>query len=571
MRKRLMKNLLVIVLLSVLMVLVLGMAVFYNDQAQRADMQLSDEADFVANSLMNTDDPVAYLKTVDPNPGYGGRITYYAADGTILYDTYGMAGGPDDFAAQPELRDARETGSGKSTRYSENHGSYSMFHARRLDDKSIVRLALPLQHVFDLMLSILPATLVVAVVAILVCALIARRMTKKIVLPINALNLDDPLSNDVYDEMVPLLARLDLQRKQIQENMRQLAQKQREFDAIIDNISEGLLVLDANENVVSISDSALKIFQVKREDVMGRNIRYCDDSPTVQNLMTRARGGNYSDAFYVRKQYESEFFIMCNPVKNEGAVAGYILLILDITYARETERMRREFSTNVSHELKTPLTSIAGYAEIIMNGIVKPEDTAGFARRIYDESMLLKELISNIMLLSKLDDKGDAMPFEEVDMLDIVHKACGQRQELAKDKGVELTVTGEHVMLRGIPSLLELTVSNLVENGILYNRPEGKVNVDVHRDAGHVVLTVSDTGIGIPEEHRARVFERFYRVDASRGRYIMGSGLGLAIVKHCVRLHDAELTLESETGVGTTITITFRDLKQAPKLEGPAD
>lgn len=560
MRRRITTSLITIAMISILIVIFLGMVFLHANYTSEAKIRLKDEAVFVSASLMQAADPISYLRETDPNPGYGGRMTYIRADGEVLYDTY-MQAGVDlgNHGDRPEVRDALAHGEGQSVRYSQLEGIDTIYQALLLPNGNVLRLSISKQNIRQSIIRLIPADLIGIGTALILSILLARYLTRRIVAPINALDLDAPLREVAYDELLPLLTRIDRQNQQIYEDMEQLEEQQRRFNAVVDHMQEGLILLDAGQHAFIINRSARQHFHASAES-LGRHILEINDSAAMRGLMLRATAEKYCDAIYAQEETGKEFFIMCNPVRESGPLLGFVLIILDITFARETERMRREFSSNVSHELKTPLTSISGYAEIMMNGIAKEEDMRRFARRIHEECARLRDLIDGVMLLSQLDESGDALPFEDVKLLSLVRQEVDKLQPLALQHDVDIQLSGTPVSMRAIPHLMEEMVRNLVENGILYNRPGGKVFVRVTDLGDHATLTVADTGIGILEEAQSRVFERFFRTERSRSKHSGGTGLGLAIVKHCARLHGAEITLESKEGVGTTIQVLFNKL-----------
>lgn len=566
MRGKITKSMLTIALISIVLYMLLGTLMIFGLYIYQAQDDLKGESKFVAGSLAQADDPAAYLRAVDPNPEYGGRMSLIDPAGNVLYDTF-MGEGITfmDDADRPELQEARDTGAGQSVRYSQTQSAIMIFHSTLLPDGNVLRLATPITAIWAAVLRLLPISLIAVAIVFVLTIIISRKMTRQIVRPINAINLDQPLDSVAYDELVPLLARLDRQKQQIATQLQESEEQRKRFITVVDHMQEGMLMLDAEQHVLVVNKSALHMLDAD-SSIIGKPVLNCCDSPAMRGLMLRASGEKYCDAIYSPTHKDKEYFIMCNPVKEGGTLFGYVLVILDITFARETERMRREFSSNVSHELKTPLTSISGYAEIMMNGLAQPEDMTLFAERIYQESARLKNMVSGIITLSKLDDSGDALPFEDVDLYALAKEETQHYQKLAQENEVLLSCEGERAVLRAIPHLLRETVANLVENAIRYNRPGGSVVVSVHKQGDAVTLTVADTGIGIPPDEQARVFERFFRTEKSRSTNLGGTGLGLAIVKHSARLHNADVELISEEGVGTTIRLRFQVLAPAQSV-----
>jgi two-component system phosphate regulon sensor histidine kinase PhoR len=381
-------------------------------------------------------------------------------------------------------------------------------------------------------------------------------LTKKIFLPLNNLNLEDPLSNDVYDELSPLLIRMAKQNDQIKSQFKKLKEQKEEFNAITENIREGIIVLNNKGLILFINKSAADIFNVSTQDIINKHILTLDRSITLQKAIETAMGGHlFEDIFAIG---ENSFNLLASPVKDEVVVKGVILFILDVTEKQSAEKMRREFAANVSHELKTPLTSILGYAELMKSGMVKPEDISEFSDRIYNEARHLIDLIEDVIRISRLDEKNVQLPFEEIDLLELAKETVGRLSSLAQQKRIKLSVGGDNAIIFGVRQILEEMIYNLCDNAIKYNYENGKVDVNVKTFSDQVVLTVADNGFGIPREHQSRVFERFYRIDKSHSRETGGTGLGLSIVKHSAEFHNAKIRLMSKPGKGTTITVIFR-------------
>jgi len=553
MRKKINRFLLLLSAVSLLVFAILMMGVLYGVMTDRLRQEQKNEAAYMAQGIRAAGDPIAYLARVENVNST--RLTLIAPGGAVLFDSVADASQMENHAGRPEVAAAFAAGEGMSTRSSDTVGTETLYYAVKLSDGNVLRLADTQSSVWGILWRMVPALLGTLAVTIAVSVLLARAMTQNIVAPLNTLDLNDPLDNDVYDEISPLLSRLEAQRRQIEKQMKELTARSDEFGAIANNMREGLLVLNAQGIILTINRSAQRLFRADSVGCTGRHVLTVDRSLKLQSAVEQAARGVHAEQ--IMQLNGRSYQLIASPVRERSAVAGIVVLILDITEREEQERMRREFSANVSHELKTPLTSISGYAEIMKSGIVRPEDMASFAARIYDESTRLVALVEDIIRLSRLDEGGGELPFEDVDLFALARNVGERLQNVAAAQQVALTVSGEPAVVHGVPQVLEEILYNLSDNGIRYNKPGGGVALTVLPGEEDVRVTVADTGIGIPPEHQSRVFERFYRVDQSHSKATGGTGLGLAIVKRGALLHDARITLESTVGKGTTVTIVF--------------
>ena len=553
MQKTVNRYLVLLSLVSVLLLTLLALGVFYGVLSAQLRTEQRSEAGYVMAGMRLLGDE-AYLnqvRQVDET-----RLTLIAADGTVLYDSEADAAQMENHADRPEFRAALAQGMGQSTRPSETIGQETLYYARRLADGTVLRLADTQASVWGILWRMLPILLCTLIVTLVFSAVIARRMTRRMIAPLNALNLDDPLNNDVYDELSPLLSRLEAQKRQIAAQMREMTARSDEFSAIAHNMREGLLVLNASGIILTINRSAQRLFRADGKAAIGKHVLTVDRSPELQTAVEQAAKG--SPAEQVIPLNGRSYQLIASPVRERAAVTGVVVLILDITEREEQERMRREFSANVSHELKTPLTSISGYAEIMKDGLVKPEDMQGFAKRIYEESTRLIALVEDTIRLSRLDEGAIGLPFSRVVLKSLLKEVAERLNSVAQTKDVTLRVSGQTAEVDGVRQVLEEILYNLCDNGIRYNRPGGSVTLSVEKlGDGRVSVAVADTGIGIPPEHQSRVFERFYRVDQSHSKETGGTGLGLAIVKRGALMHGAKVSLESTLNKGTTVTLKF--------------
>ena len=481
------------------------------------------------------------------------RLTWIAADGSVLYDTRTDAESLENHASRAEVSQALATGIGESTRYSSTLMEKTMYYAQRLDDGTVLRISISRATVGMIAVGMIQPLLIVLIVALILSGLLARRLSRRIVDPLNSLDLEHPLDNDAYEELSPLLKRIHHQHVEIQTQLRELREKTDEFTQITGSMREGLVLLDEHGSILSINAAAQALFGADAQCV-GRDFLTIERSHEISAAIQAAAADGHSEVRAERAGRVYQFDI--SRITSDGKFLGTVILAFDITEQEFAERNRREFTANVSHELKTPLQGIIGSAELIENGMVKPEDLPRFVGHIHAEAARLVTLIDDIIRLSQLDE-GGAMPTEPVDLLAVSQEAAENLHDVAAARNVTGSVTGQPAVLPGVRRLIYEIVYNLCDNAIKYNRDGGRVDVTVAADAGGSSITVADTGIGIAPEHQARVFERFYRVDKSHSKASGGTGLGLSIVKHAVQYHHGRIELESTPGTGTTIRVVF--------------
>ena len=481
------------------------------------------------------------------------RLTWIAADGGVLYDTKTDAESLENHAARTEVSQALSTGTGESTRYSSTLMEKTMYYAQRLTDGTVLRISISRATVGMIAVGMLQPLLLVLIVALILSGMLARRLSRRIVDPLNSLDLEHPLDNDAYEELSPLLKRIHRQHVEIQTQLRELREKTDEFTQITGSMREGLVLLDEHGSILSINAAAQALFGADAQCV-GRDFLTIERSHEISAAIQAAAADGHSEVRAERAGRVYQFDI--SRITSDGKFLGTVILAFDITEQEFAERNRREFTANVSHELKTPLQGIIGSAELIENGMVKPEDLPRFVGHIHAEAARLVTLIDDIIRLSQLDE-GDAMPMEPVDLLAVSQEAAENLHDAAAARNVTVSVTGQPAVLPGVRRLIYEIVYNLCDNAIKYNRDGGRVDVTVAADAGGSSITVADTGIGIAPEHQGRVFERFYRVDKSHSKASGGTGLGLSIVKHAVQYHHGRIELESTPGTGTAIRAIF--------------
>lgn len=491
-----------------------------------------------------------YLQSLEPGDS---RLTWVASDGTVLFDSQTEPSHMEDHRSREEIQKALEEGTGNAVRYSTTLTEKTIYEARRLSDGTVLRISIADNSSTLLILELLQPVCIILFLAIVLCAVLSHKIAKRIVEPLNTLDLEHPLQNDAYPELEPLLKKLGTLHMETTTQLRKLRWKTEEFQKITDNMTEALVLLNGKGMILSINPAAKALFEADEFSV-GKYFLTLDQS----EQMRRALDGAFFDghAHFICSRGERSYRFSLNRIDSEGAPIGAAVLAYDVTEQLRAQQQRREFSANVSHELKTPLHSIMGSAELLEQGLVKPEDRARFAGMIRGEASRLLRLVEDIIRLSQLDE-GAPIPREDTELLAIAQETAAALAPAAKEKGVSIAVTGTKCPMRGIPRLLGEIVFNLADNGIKYNVPGGTVTIDCRPDKGDIVLTVSDTGIGIEQRHQDRIFERFYRVDKSHSRSSGGTGLGLSIVKHAAQLHGAVPDLHSVPGKGTTITIRF--------------
>jgi len=461
----------------------------------------------------------------------------------------------ENHSGRPEIAQALANGSGENTRTSATLAETTIYYAVRIDEGYVLRLSDTRSSMLGTFLKVLPLIAAMLLCLIFMVLLIARATAKRIVAPINTLNLDQPLENDAYDELAPLLTRMDRQHTQIHQHVKALENARTELAAIMDNMREGMILLDKNSAVLSMNESAAHIFGVSADGCIGKNLLSVSRDADLHDLAAAALHGDGGNLTMNRNN--RHYRIYASPVMQSDKVRGVVMLVLDVTERFAAEESRREFTANVSHELKTPLTSISGFAEIIRDGIAQPQDIQHFAGMICKESARLIALVNDILELSQLDEKQNLGQKERVSLMPMLQSLTDDFAIPAQKKNLTLTLSGDAAEIEGYPTLLREMFFNLIDNAIKYTPEGGKIAVSVESTGKQVVCCVSDNGIGIPEEHQPHIFERFYRVDKSHSRQTGGTGLGLAIVKHVAQIHNAELKLESEADKGTIVTLTF--------------
>ena len=548
MTKRIFRATLLVGVAVLIASLALVMGVLYSYFGRVQESQLRDELSLAAVGVeKNGTDYLAELHSDQY------RITWLRADGVVMYDTQVDAETMENHAQRQEVRQALATGEGESSRYSSTLLQKTVYYAKLLPDGTVLRLSAVRVTAGVLVLNMLQPILLVLAAALILSGVLASRLARRITEPLNRLDLEHPLENDTYEELAPLLRRMEHQRRQIDQQIGELRQRSEEFDQITGSMNEGLVLLDEAGAILSINPAARRLLGADG-DCVGQDFLTVDRDVTMSDALRQAAEQGHSEFRGERNGREYQFDV--TRIQTEGRTAGTVLLVFDVTERAFAERNRREFTANVSHELKTPLQGIIGSAELLENGMVKQEDVPRFVGHIRAEAQRLVTLIGDIIRLSQLDE-GEPMPTEPVELLAVAREVAENLRSAAETRNVTVEVTGTPATVSGVRRLLYEIVLNLCDNAIKYNTEGGRVEVEVAQDGGTAAVTVRDTGIGIPPEHQSRVFERFYRVDKSHSKASGGTGLGLSIVKHAVQYHHGVIQLKSEVGKGTEIRVTF--------------
>ena len=548
MTKRIFRSTLLVGVAVLAASLVLVMGALYSYFGRVQESQLRDELSLAAVGVEKSgSDYLAQLRSEQY------RITWLRGDGTVLYDTQADAATMENHAQREEVQQALATGEGESSRYSSTLLQKTVYYAKRLPDGTVLRLSAVRVTAGVLVLNMLQPILLVLAAALILSGVLAGRLARRITEPLNRLDLEQPLENDTYEELAPLLRRMEHQRLLLRQQVDELKRRSEEFEQITGSMNEGLLLLDEAGTVLSINPAAQRLLGANT-DCVGQDLLTVDRDVALSEAVREAKAQGHSEFRGQRNGREYQFDV--TRIQSEGRTAGVVLLVFDVTERAFAERNRREFTANVSHELKTPLQGIIGSAELLENGMVKQEDVPRFVGHIRAEAQRLVTLIGDIIRLSQLDE-GEPMPTEPVELLAVAQEAAENLQGAAAARDVTVTVEGELVELTGVRRLLYEIVYNLCDNAIKYNVAGGSVRLTVARCGTEAAVTVADTGIGIPADQQSRVFERFYRVDKSHSKASGGTGLGLSIVKHAVQYHHGGIRLKSQVGQGTEICVTF--------------
>lgn len=548
MTSKILKSILSVAATVLLASFVIITGVLYQYFGTIQESQLKDELSLVAGATEELGE--SYLKGLDSD-SY--RLTWVSPDGTVIFDNQAEASSMENHGDREEIREALISGTGSGARQSSTLMEQTIYEAVRLNDGSVLRISVSRATAFTLVLGMLQPIIVVLAIAIVLSAWLANRMAKRVVEPLNKLNLEKPMENDAYEELSPLLHRIHVQHQEIKFQMQTLKRKQEEFEQITANMKEGLVLLDNAGRIVSINPAAKVLFGVS-EGCEGEDFLAIDRKQDMRQAMQEA--GEHGHAYFHAEKNGRAYQFDVSRIDSAGDVHGLVILAFDITEQVNEEKHRQEFTANVSHELKTPLQSIIGSAELMENGIVKEEDVPRFVGHIRKEASRLVSLIDDIIRLSQLDE-GREMPREDVSLRVLSEEVCEVLSDAAKQKNISLEIAGDDGVVHGVRRLLFEIIYNLCDNGIKYSRQNGYVKVSIAEQPGAVQISVSDNGIGIAPEDQDKVFERFYRVDKSHSKQSGGTGLGLSIVKHAVQYHQGKISVDSELDKGTTISVVF--------------
>ncbi len=524
-------------------------AVLYNYFEAQIFTELENEAKYISYSVKN--EGFSYINNFDTA---GKRITLVAQDGTVLADTAANAEELENHSERSEIKEAKKYGSGKSSRYSNTLMQKTLYYAEEIDGGNILRVSTTQNSIVVILLGLLYPMILVILLALILSLVLSNRLSKMIIKPINEIDLENPAENITYEELTPLLKKISVQNKTIDKQLKTAKQRQEEFKLITENMSEGLIVIDKDANVLSYNDSAARLLEITEE--IGGSVLAFNRSRGFRESVSLALAGERCESEISNN--DNTYSVIANPVYVNHKIIGAVIVILDITENTKREQLRREFTSNVSHELKTPLTSISGFAEIMKAGGTPENAVVDFSSAIYNAAQRLISLVSDIMKISELDEGAVLAEKEKVDLYELSKEILTRFKSTAEKKNITLNLIGESSIVVGCKKIIDEMIYNLCDNAVKYNKDEGMVDVIINTTEHKVNVTVRDTGIGIPIAEQNRVFERFYRVDKSHSKQIDGTGLGLSIVKHGAAYHNAGLSLESTENKGTSITISFK-------------
>ncbi len=559
MTRKIFGGIIMVSVVTLLLSFVLNIAVMYGYFDKQIQKELKSEALYIEAAIEDEDisneDYLEHVRNTD------NRITWIAADGTVLYDNQSDTAKMDNHRNREEVKEALKEGEGHANRKSHTISQRTIYYAKQMEDGTILRIASEQSSILALLAGMVKPGIVIFFAAAVLAGLLASRVSKYIIHPINEMNLAKPDEMETYEELTPFLHKISRQNKVIEEQMEDLKRKQKEFNVITENMQEGFLLIDKNTEVLSYNSSALKLLGIAKPEE-NQTVLALNRSENFRTAVEQALEGVHNEQ--IMQTDNACYYIYANPVRHHGEVSGVVIVILDATEKEMRNQLRREFTSNVSHELKTPLTSIYGVADMLAAGIVKAEDVPAFAGDIFKECKRMLHLIEDIIRLSQLDEQSISEEKELVDLYELSKSVKKSLSILAEERNINLQVVGETVKVLGVPTMLEEIIYNLCENAIKYNKPNGSVTVMISRENEMAKIQVKDTGIGIPAEDVERVFERFYRVDKSHSKRIGGTGLGLSIVKHAVWYHDGIIRVASVEGEGTTMTVTMKANTTAP-------
>lgn len=552
MKQKILNQVGVLLISSILVTFLVVSLSMYEQFAGYMKESVREEAGYICMAIEQSEG--SYLNEELKTIATASRITLLDSDGAVLYDSEEDENTMGNHSNRPEFQQAVKNGNGEMIRYSETLSKQTYYYAVRLANGKVLRMARTMDTVLSFLQSSITLMGILVFVIIIIAFFVVQRQTSRLIEPINKLDLEHPLRHVEYEELRPLLMRVHEQNKQIAAQLQEQRERHEEYLAITENMKDGLVVASQTE-VLSINKTAQKLFRVKAEECVGKPISRISRDSAFRDAAEHALAGEYNEIVW--NIHDRSYQILANPVNVSGKPYGVVILIWDITEQKEAEQMRREFSANVSHELKTPLMSISGYAELIENEMVQPQDIPEFAARIHQEANRLTALVQDIIQLSRLEEGDCGEPEEWVNLTEMTGEIISSLEHTACQKNIQMSITGETVEIQGVRHILFEMLYNLLDNGIKYNVENGWVKVSTWKTLDKVYWQVTDSGIGIAPEYLDRIYERFYRVDKSHSRQTGGTGLGLSIVKHGALMHHAEIRTESLPGKGTTITLIF--------------
>lgn len=551
MHKKIFRSSMLTVFLVLIAVLALIMGSLYHFFEKQIQTELANEAEYLALAVEN--EGIRYFDDFDSAKN---RVTLIDRNGAVLYDNVADAAALDNHGEREEIKAAMEDGKGMSIRYSTTLTEKTVNYAQKLSDGNILRVSIKQYTIFSILMGMLQPVLLILFVALILTLVLSSRLSKAIIEPINKLDLEVPENNDTYEELVPLLGKIANQKQIIEKQLAEARKKQKEFSLITENMKEGFLMIDQDANILTYNSAALKLLDIV-SPAEKSVLRFCR-TKEFRDVISEVLSGKRAENVMVRE--ERSYSLIANPVIQKEAVIGAVVIILDITESEKRDTLRREFTANVSHELKTPLTSISGFAELMKEGDVSEENVIDFSESIYDEAQRLITLVNDIIRLSELDGRGIPFESETVDLYELAEEVIRRLEHEADKRSIAVHLIGGRAEVTGVRKILDEMLFNLCDNAIKYNQEGGLVDVVVNQNRDGVNVIVRDNGIGIPAAHQDRVFERFYRVDKSHSKKAGGTGLGLAIVKHGAMYHHAKISLESAVDMGTTVTIAFPEI-----------
>lgn len=547
MNKKIFRSSVAVALVVLLSSIVLIIGILFQYFENQLQSELESEANYIAYAVENQG-----LEYIENFTDSDKRITLISPNGDVLADTEANETELDDHSDRQEVIDALKNGKGTSIRYSNTLAEKTVYYAMKMDDGNILRVSTTQYTVAAIIMSLIQPILIVFVVAVVLSFVLSQKVSRAIIKPINELDLDNPSNNEPYDELAPLLQKISRQKKTIEKQIKEAEHKQEEFRLITENMKEGFIVVDKQMNLLTYNRSALKLLGIEKSQ-SEKMLTDCDDN--LLFAVEKALTGECEKGDLTLN--DNHYRLITNPVFENDKVIGAVVLIIDVTESVKREQLRQEFTSNVSHELKTPLTSISGFAEIMKNGGTPDAVVTDFSTSIYDEAQRLISLVNDIIKISELDEKNVQIENEDVNLYELSADIINRLKPVADKRNISLNLIGESTIVSGTEKILDEMIYNLCDNAIKYNVDNGTVDVILSESNHHIKLTVRDTGIGIPQAEQERIFERFYRVDKSHSKEIGGTGLGLSIVKHAAIYHNAEIKLKSELGKGTSITVMF--------------